>query len=156
MDFGEWLRAHGWEAWLGVGILLGVAELFSLDLILMMLAAGALVGMVAALIGLPLVAQVLLAAGASVAALALIRPSMIKRLHNGPDLRMGHEKLIGRQGQVTQAISALHPGRVTLAGETWSAEPYDHTLTIEAGATVEVLDIRGATALVHPVASLED
>jgi len=151
----EWLREHLTETWLGVAILLGVAEMFSLDLILIMLAGGALVGMIAALVGLPFAVQVLAAAAASVAALALVRPSMVKRLHHGPDLRLGHAKLVGRQGMVTETITALQPGRVTLAGETWSAEPYDHTLIIEAGATVEVMEIRGATAYVHPVYSLE-
>ena len=34
----DWLREHMWEAWLGLAILLGVAEMFSLDLILLMLA----------------------------------------------------------------------------------------------------------------------
>ena len=57
-------------------------------------------------------------------------------------------------GTRSEAISALRPGRMLLAGETWSAEPYDESLTIEPGATVEVLEIRGATAYVHPVHSL--
>ncbi len=35
-----------WEIWLGLAIVLGVAELFSLDLILLMLAVGAVVGIV--------------------------------------------------------------------------------------------------------------
>ena len=43
------------------------------------------------------------------------------------------------------------PGRIRLAGEIWSAAPYDENLTIEPGETVEVFEIRGATAYVHPV-----
>ena len=62
----DWIRDHLWETWLALSIALGVAEMFSLDLILAMLAAGAVVGMVAALIGLPVVAQILLALAASV------------------------------------------------------------------------------------------
>jgi membrane protein implicated in regulation of membrane protease activity len=151
----DWLRDHLWETWLGVAFLLGVAEMFSLDLVLAMLAVGALVGMVAAIIGLPVAVQVLAAAGASVAALALVRPSMVRRLHSGPELRLGHGKLVGRQGIVTETVSSLAPGRIKLAGEVWSAEPYDHTLTIQPGETVEVLEIRGATAYVHPVPALE-
>lgn len=155
MEFWDWLRDHLWETWLGTAIVLGVAEMFSLDLILIMLAAGALVGMVAALVGLPLAVQALAAAAAAVAALALVRPSMVKRLHGGPDLRLGHGKLVGRQGVVTERIAAHSPGRIKLAGEIWTAEAYDSTLTIEAGESVEVLEIRGATALVHPIPALE-
>ena len=151
----EWLRDHAWETWLGLTIVLGVAEMFSLDLILIMLAAGALVGMLAAILDLHVAIQVLAAAAASLAALAMVRPSMVKRLHGGPELSLGHGKLVGRQGIVTEDISGLSSGRIKLAGEFWTAEPYDDTTSIAAGETVEVLAIRGATAVVHPVARLE-
>ena len=94
----DWIRDHLWETWLGLSIVLGVAEMFSLDLILAMLAAGAVIGMVAALIGLPVVVQILAALAASVAALALVRPAFVKRLHSGPELSLGHGKLVGTPG----------------------------------------------------------
>ncbi len=88
--------------------------------------------------------------------LALVRPSVVKRLHSGPELQLGHGKLVGRQALVTEDVTSLTPGRVKLAGEIWSAEPYDESLTIKAGETVEVLAMKGATVFVHPVnASLE-
>lgn len=151
----EWFRDHAWETWLGLAVILGVAEMFSLDLVLAMLAAGALVGMTAAMLDLPVAVQILSAAAASLAALALARPSMVKRLHSGPELQLGHGKLVGQQGVVTEEISGLSVGRVKLAGEFWTATPFDETLTIPAGETVEVLEIRGATAVVYPVARLE-
>ena len=86
--------------------------------------------------------------------LMLVRPSLVARLHNGPDLVSGHNKLVGQQGLVTEELSAMNPGRVKIAGEIWSACPYDEGLTIPPGATVEVFAIRGATAYVHPVGEL--
>lgn len=151
----DWLRDHLWETWLGLAILLGVAEMFSLDLILGMLAVGAIVGMVAALVGLGVPLQILFAAGAAVAMLALVRPSMARRLQGGPELALGHGKLVGTQGVVLADISGLSTGRVKIGGEEWTALPYDETLTIPAGETVEVLAIKGATAYVHPVPRLE-
>jgi membrane protein implicated in regulation of membrane protease activity len=151
----EWFREHAWETWLGVAVLLGVAEMFSLDLVLIMLASGALVGMLAAVLDLPVAVQVLAAAGTSLAALALLRPSLVSRLHGGPELKLGHGKLLGRQAEVTEPMTGTRTGRIRLDGEIWSASPYDETLTIPAGETVEVLEIRGATAYVHPVARLE-
>ena len=151
----DWLLRHLWEAWLGLAIVLGVAEMFSLDLIVGMLAIGAVVGMVLALADLPFAVQVLGAAGASVAMLALVRPSMMKKLVSGPDLELGHGKLVGTQGIVTAEMSGLSTGRIKIGGEDWSARPYDDTMTIPAGETVEVLAIKGATAYVHPVARLE-
>src|SRR3712207_1770304 len=121
----DWLRDHLWESWLALAILLGVAELISLDLVLAMLALGAVVGMVAALVGLPVAVQVLAALAAPVAMLALVRPGVLKRLHSGPELTLGHTKLVGAHGVVTAPIQALAPGRITVGGETWSALPYD-------------------------------
>ena len=56
---------------------------------------------------------------------------------------------------VTEDITGLAAGRIKVAGETWSALPYDENLRIAAGETVEILQIKGATAYVHPVATLE-
>lgn len=152
----EWLRDHATETWLGLMVILGVLEMLSLDLVLLMLALGAGVGMTAALLGLPGFVQIIAAAAAALAALALLRPSLVKRVHGGPELSLGHERLVGQQALVTEDITGLSTGRIHLAGEVWSATPYDETLAIPAGWTVEVLEIRGATAVVYPVAQLEN
>lgn len=150
----EWLGDHLAAAWLILAVALGVAELVSLDLILIMVAVGALVGALAAIASFPVALQVLLAAGSSAAMLALVRPNLVKKFHQGPDLVTGTGKLVGQQGIVTEELSAHHPGRVKVAGEIWSACPYDESLTIAPGQTVEVFAIRGATAYVHPVGEL--
>ena len=151
----DWIRDHLWETWLALSIGLGLAEMFSLDLILAMLAAGAVVGMVAAVLGLPVFVQVLAALAASTAMLAFVRPAFVKRLHGGPELSLGHGKLVGTRGLVTEEITGLAPGRIKAGGELWSALPYDENLRIAPGETVEILQIKGATAYVHPVAPLE-
>jgi len=150
----EWLGDHLAAAWLVLAVALGVAELVSLDLVLIMVAVGAIVGALAAFASFPVILQVLLAAGSSAAMLALVRPNLVKKLHQGPDLVTGTGKLVGQQGVVTEELSIHHPGRVKVGGEIWSACPYDESLTIAPGATVEVFAIRGATAYVHPVGEL--
>ena len=151
----DWIRDHLWETWLALAIALGVAEMFSLDLILAMLAAGAVVGMVTAMVGLPLEITLLAAVASSVAMLALVRPSVVKRLHSGPERALGHGKLVGTRGMVTEEITGLTAGRIKAGGEIWTALPYDENLRIAPGETVEILQIKGATAYVHPVATLE-
>ncbi len=151
----DWLGDNLWAAWLGAAAVLGVAEMFSLDLVLIMLAVGAVAGMVTAILGAPFALQVLVAAGASIAMLGVVRPTLAKRLHGGPELTLGHGKLVGQQGVVTEEISSTQHGRIRLAGEIWSAAPYDETITIAEGETVDVLQIKGATAYVHPVPRLE-
>jgi len=149
----EWFSDHLWETWTGIAILLGVAELFSLDLVLLMLATGACVGIVTALIGLPVAVQVLAALGTSVAMLALVRPSMVKRLQSGPELTLGHDALVGKQGVVVAEVNA-DGGQVRIGGELWSARAYDEMSVIPAGARVDVFQIKGATALVHRIPEL--
>jgi membrane protein implicated in regulation of membrane protease activity len=149
----NWLGDHAWEAWLGLAILLGVAELFSLDLILLMLAFGAVVGVLAALLHLPGAIQVIAAAAGAVAMLALVRPGVVKRLHDGPTLVQGHEALVGRTALVVEEISS-QGGQIRVGGEIWTARPYDEDDVIPVGSKVDVFQIKGATALVHPIPEL--
>ncbi|QWZ09618.1 NfeD family protein [Nocardioides panacis] len=142
-----------WAAWLGLAVALGVLELFSLDLILLMLAAGAIVGMLVSLTGVDLWVQVVAAVVASVAALGVVRPSVVKRLHTGPNLVLGHEALVGRQGLVVQEVSS-QAGQIRVGGEIWTARPYDDDQVIPVGAKVDIFQIKGATALVHHVPEL--
>jgi membrane protein implicated in regulation of membrane protease activity len=143
-----------WHVWLGLAVVLGLLELLSLDLVLLMFAAGALVGAAVGLVGLPVWAQVLAAVAASVAALGLVRPSVVKRLREGPTLQVGHESLIGTQAVVVEEVS-WKGGLVRVNGELWSARPYEEGLVIEPGRRVDIFSITGATALVHQAPELE-
>jgi len=146
----EWLGDNLWAGWLALAVALGAAELMSLDLILLMLAVGCVAGAITGALGAAVILQVLVAGIASIAMLAAVRPNLIKHLHSGPDLQLGHGKLVGRQAIVTEDVTAHTPGRVKLAGEIWTAQPYDDSLTIKAGETVDVLAMKGATVYVHP------
>lgn len=151
----DWLSEHAWAVWTGLAVLLGMAELMSLDLMLAMLAVGALAGAVTAALGAGVPVQVLIAGATSVAMLWLVRPSLVARLHKGPDLVLGTSKLVGQRGVVTRRITGLEVGQIKIGGETWSAAPYDEHEAIEIGATVEIFEIRGATAYVHPLPELD-
>jgi membrane protein implicated in regulation of membrane protease activity len=50
---------------------------------------------------------------------------------------------------VTREVSSSG-GLVHISGEDWSARPYDEDLVIPPGVHVDVFEIDGATALVHP------
>jgi membrane protein implicated in regulation of membrane protease activity len=149
----DWLGENAWAVWLGMSIVLGVAELASLDLVLLMLAVGALGGMVTALIGAGVVVQVLVAAATAVAMLAVVRPGIVARLHSGPELKHGPAALIGTEGFAVMEITG-QSGQVKLGGEVWTARPYSEDAVIPAGAKVQVFEIRGATAYVHEIPQL--
>lgn len=149
----EWLQENAWALWLGAAMVLGVAELASLDLVLLMLAVGCLAGAGVAAAHLPFLVQALAAVVASVAMLALVRPSVVRRLHSGPALLHGAEALVGTEGFALTEVDA-RSGQVKLGGEVWTARPYDDSAVIPSGARVQVFEIRGATAYVHEVPEL--
>lgn len=144
----DWFRDHATETWLIATVVLVVFELMSTDLILLMLAGGALVGMLVALAGGPFVFQMIPALVVAVGLLALVRPNMIKRLHAGPDLKIGPEALIGRRGVVLEPVEHTTPGRVKIGGDVWSAKPFDEDDRLEPGVSVDIVAIRGGIALV--------
>jgi len=146
----EWLGDNAWAGWFAAAALLGVAELLSMDFVLLMVALGLAGGGLAALVGATLPLQVLVAVVIAMGTLVFVRPSVVRRLHHGPELTTGHAALVGRSATVIEEIS-MQGGQVKLAGEVWTARPYDESLVIPAGSTVDVFEIRGATAVVYPV-----
>lgn len=147
----DWIRDHAWESWLAIAIVLSVAELASMDLVLLMLALGAVVGMIAALTSLDGVLQIVVAGIAAVAALGLVRPSLVRRLHSSPAEPLGIDRLVGMQAVVTARITGMESGSIRLDGETWTAAPQFEDEVLEPGQTVDVVEIRGATAVVRPI-----
>lgn len=150
----DWIGDHLWETWLISAGVLGLLELVSLDLIFVMLAGGALVGAGAAALSGSAVISVLLALVASVALLGVLRPSALKRIHNAPELRTGHQSLLGREAVVIEAIEAGGHGRVKVDGQDWLAVSYDQTEHIAPGRRVDIIEIKGATAHVMPIPEL--
>lgn len=146
----DWLGENEWAGWFAAAAVLGVAELLSMDFVLLMVALGVAGGGVADLLGAPLALQILVAVAVAMGTLVFVRPSVVRRLHHGPEITTGHAALVGRTALVVEEISA-QGGRVKLAGEVWTARPYDESLVIPAGSTVDVFEIDGATAVVYPV-----
>ena len=85
----------------------------------------------------------------SLAGIVLIRPLGLRRLRRRPALRTGTAALVGKTGYVLADVTP-HAGRISIGGEEWSARPFDEVSVIPSGSTVDVLQIKGATALVHP------
>jgi membrane protein implicated in regulation of membrane protease activity len=144
----EWLSDHAWVAWVGLAVVFGLVELTTLDLLFLMLAGGALAGGLVALTAMPLVGQVLIALAVSIALLGVVRPAALRHLRTPIETRTGVAALVGRQAVVLERIDR-HGGRVKLGGEIWSAWSFDPHHEIEAGLTVDVVEIQGATAIVY-------
>ncbi|WP_091531838.1 NfeD family protein [Microlunatus soli] len=146
----DWLGDNPWALWLSLAALLGVAEIISLDLVLIMIAAGAVGGAVTALIAPGLWGlQIVVAVAVSVGMLFLLRPTLMKRIHQMPGYRSSTDKMVGSSGVVTAEIGASG-GEVKVDGLTWTARPYTPDLVIEEGTEIEVYEVDGAIAVVYP------
>jgi membrane protein implicated in regulation of membrane protease activity len=138
-----------WIIWLIVAAVLGVAEIMTTTLALGLLAVAALVGAGVGFAGGDAALQFGAFAITAAAGLGIARPLALRHVRQPPPLRTGTAALVGRHAYVLEDVTA-HGGRVKIGGEEWSARPYDETLAIPAGSTVDVLQIEGATALVYP------
>jgi membrane protein implicated in regulation of membrane protease activity len=137
-----------WVIWLVVAVGLLVAEMFSLDLVLVMFASGALAAAVASGAGAPLLLQALVFALVSVLALAGVRPLAKRKIELTRDpVRHGIDAIRGASALVLAQVDE-HNGLVKIGGEQWTARSFDSTQVIEPGQTVQVVEVKGATALV--------
>ncbi|MFI6325669.1 NfeD family protein [Nonomuraea sp. NPDC050556] len=138
-----------WVIWIILAVVLGVAEIFTLTTALGLLAGASLLTALGAAVGLPVPLQLLLFTASSAAGLLVVRPIAIRHIKQPPLQRFGVDALVGKPAYVVREVTGRE-GRIRLGGEEWSARAYDETLVIPAGATVDVIEIEGATALVYP------
>ncbi len=142
---------EAWVVWLIIAGVFAVAEVLTFTFGLGLFAVAAVAAGLTGAVGLPVGVQVAVFAAASAAGLAVIRPLAKRHVRQPPPLRSGAAALVGREGLALTEVTR-HAGLVRIGGEEWSARPYapDLGVAIPEGATVDVLAIEGATALVHP------
>ena len=140
---------HSWILWLIVAAVLGVAELLTTTLAFGLIAVAAVAAAVVGAFHLSFALQLVAFAAAAGAGLGFVRPIAIKHIKQPPALRTGVAALVGRSGIVLEEVTE-HSGRVRIDGEEWSSRPYDESLVIPVGTKVDIMQIKGATALVYP------
>ncbi len=142
---------EAWVVWLIIACFFAVAEVLTFTFGLGLFAVAAVVAGVASAAGLPVGVQVVVFALASAAGLGVIRPLAVRHVQQPPALRSGAAALVGREAVAITEVTR-QSGLVRIGGENWSARPFapDLGVDIPEGATVDVLAIEGATALVHP------
>jgi membrane protein implicated in regulation of membrane protease activity len=139
-----------WIVWLIVAAVLGVAELLTMTFAFGLIAVAAVVAAVVGAFHMNLALQLAAFVVAAGAGLGFVRPIAVRHLKQPPALRTGAAALVGRSAIVLEEVSE-HSGRVRIDGEEWSSRPYlDDSLVIPVGTKVEVMQIKGATALVYP------
>ena len=136
-----------WVIWLIVAVAFGVGEIATLSFFLAPFAAGALVAAVVSGAGGGDVISWIAFLVVSLIVLAALRPVARRHMRQAPSLRTGTAALVGHTATVIERV-ASDAGCVRLEGEIWTARPYDEDQVFEPGTRVQVLEIRGATALV--------
>ncbi len=128
--------------------MLATAELMIGDLVLLMLAGGALATAgVDAVFDTPIWVDGVVFAVVSLLLLLVVRPVAKRHLLSRPRYLSNTEALEGRSAVVTEAVDE-QDGRVKLSGEIWSARALEPGARIQPGEQVTVVRIDGATAIV--------
>jgi membrane protein implicated in regulation of membrane protease activity len=138
-----------WIIWLVAAGILGVGEMHQGGFYLAPFAVGAALATVVSLLGVGALLSAIAFLVASGIVFGTLRPVARSHRRLPPSIRTGAAALIGRPAIVLERIANDEGvGCVKIDGEVWTARSYDEDEVIDAGERVEVVEIRGATALV--------
>lgn len=146
----DWLSDNPWALWIVLSVVLGVAEILSLNLVLVMTAVGALAGAgVAALVPGMWWLQILVAVVVSIGMLVLLRPTLMERVRRMPGYRSSTDKMVGSSGVALSAVTR-DSGEVKIDGQPWTARSFMPDNVIDEGTEVEVFELDGPIVKVYP------
>lgn len=142
--------------WLVVLIIAVVVEVLTMGLTTIWFAGGALIAIVATLLGAPIAVQVILFFIVSLLLLFFTRPVAVKYF-NKDRVKTNVESLVGRQAIVISEINNIQGvGQITVSGQQWSARSAEDFVVIPAGAVVNVVSINGVKLIVKADERMKD
>ncbi|MEO9246129.1 NfeD family protein [Citricoccus nitrophenolicus] len=145
----EWVGDNLWVLWLSLAVVFAVVEVMVLDLVFLMLAAGAAAALATSLAGGEAWLQIVMFSGVSLLMLAAVRPTALRHLKKGPADQLTNVDLLpGRTVLVLEDTGAT-AGLARMDGETWTARSATG-VTIPAGQEAEIDEVDGATLIIHP------
>ncbi|WP_258933088.1 NfeD family protein [Nesterenkonia pannonica] len=114
----EWFGENLWAAWLALCFILLMFEVFSLDLIFIMLAAGAVAAGAVALAGGAVWAQLLVGGVVALLMIGAIRPVALKHLKSrSPETLTGVDRLTGIEAAAVETVTQTS-GLAEVDGDT--------------------------------------
>lgn len=145
MDFFQW---HWWAA---LAIALFIFEIFVPGFFLLCLGIGCVGASVTDALGGGPAMQLAAFSLFSLVAIFTIRPLLMKRMWNAPDVKTNMDALIGQRGRVTQDFEpGLRLGRVSAAGDDWRAESISDK-QLHMGDLIEVVRVESNTLIVRSI-----
>jgi membrane protein implicated in regulation of membrane protease activity len=139
-----------WILWVIAACVLGAGEVHTGGLYLLPFAVGAGLAAVVSLAGVGVPLAVIVFVIVSMIVFGALRPVARRHRRLPPAIRTGAAALVGHRAMVLERIAnGEGVGCVKVDnGEVWTARSYDEDEVIDVGERVEVVEIRGATALV--------
>ena len=148
------MEQMAWIIWSVLGVILIVAEIFTLGFVLLWFGVGALAAAFAGWLGFGFTFQFLIFAVVSIALTAMSRTILVNYFSQdkADEIKMGMDSLPGQIGTVTiSSKGALQEAAVKVYGSTWTAFPIDGEISLIEGEKVEVVRVQGSTIYVQKV-----
>ena len=136
--------------WLALMCIFIIVEIITVGLTSIWFAGGALAALFSAIVGMPQIVQIILFFAVSFIFIFFTRPFALKfvKPHN---IKTNYEEIIGKEVQVTDRIdNRAGTGTAVCNGQEWTARSMEDDIIIEAGESVQVIDIRGVKLFVRP------
>ncbi len=135
--------------WLAITVVLSVIEIFTMGLVTIWFAAGAVVALIVSLIGAPLWLQITLFLVVSIIVLILVRPIATTHFNNRLK-KTNIDAVVGRKLIAKTDIDNLHGfGKVDMDGSTWIAASSIDNVIIHQGEEVKVVEVQGVKLIVE-------
>lgn len=138
--------------WLILFVILLVIELFTVNLVSIWFAVGALAAGLVSYFMDNMMIQIAVFIIVSAISL-LLTNKFVEKLRNGKIVPTNLDRVIGKIGIVTEEITKLEPGEVKVDGKRWSAIS---TKKIKVGRKVEILSIDGVKLHVKEIEEKEE
>ncbi len=148
-----------WILWIVFGLILIIAEIFTLGFVLLWFGIGALAAALAGWLGFGFGLQFLIFAIVSITLTAMSRTIFVNYFSQDGDdtVKTGIDSLPGQIGTVTIASKgALQEGAVKVYGSIWTAFPIDDATPLVEGEKVEVVRVQGSSIYVRSTRELPE
>ena len=147
------LILFGIDPWIALWVILlvgfVVGELITISLTSIWFAAGSLIALLAAVIGLNPIAQIILFFFFSLCMLAATR-SWANKYINSRTQSTNADRIIGESIRIAERVSNLdQTGMAVVHGQEWTVRTRDDNETIEVGELAKVLGISGVKLIVE-------
>lgn len=136
--------------WLIIMVIFLIIEGATVGLTTLWFAIGALVAMLANLLGLGIVGQFIIFIVVSLVLLAFTRPLALKYL-NPRRSRTNYEDAVDKTVKITERVDNDNgTGTAVLNGQEWTARAWKDDVIIEIGTMAQVVEVKGVKLIVKP------